>query len=107
MDTIIWLDFSFIRTFFQALRRAILRIHSGNEIWPDTGNKETFSKTFLSKDSILLWTLKNFLKNRRKYRQMMDDEKYSHIQFIKLNSPKQCCLFFEELNINQTDHHKI
>jgi len=79
------------------LKRAISRAYSSNEIWPGTGNKETFSNTFLSKDSILLWTLKTFWENRRKYNQIMSEEKYYQIKFIKLNSPKQCSLFLEEL----------
>lgn len=88
IDMVIWLDFSFSRTFFQALKRAITRIFTKEELW--AGNKETFKKTFLSKDSILLWTIKTYKRNRIQYEMMMLSEQYSHIRFIRLLSPKDC-----------------
>ena len=86
-DTVVWLDYGFCRTCYQALKRAIGRLLSRGELWPGTGNRETFSKTFLSKDSILLWTLTSYHRNRRKYRRLMSDPAYSHLSFIRLRSP--------------------
>ncbi|MGB2963044.1 MAG: shikimate kinase [Anaerolineales bacterium] len=52
VETVIWLDFSFPRTFYQALARAIIRAITGEELWPGTGNKESFRK-LLSRESIV------------------------------------------------------
>ena len=51
VDLIIWLDYSFIRTVFQAIKRAVTRAFSQEELWAGTGNKETWRR-FFSKDSI-------------------------------------------------------
>ncbi len=89
VNTIVWIDYSLSRTVFQAFKRAIKRILSKKEIWPNTGNVESFRKTFLSRKSIILWTLQNYHSNRKKYVEIMTSDKYSHIDFVRLNSPKQ------------------
>ncbi len=96
VNTIIWLDYSLSRTIFQAFKRAIQRIISKQEIWPNTGNVESFKKTFLSRKSIILWTLQNYHSNRKKYFEIMKSERYSHIDFVRLNSPKQAKKFIAE-----------
>ncbi len=64
VDTIIWIDYSFPRTLYQAVKRAITRIVKQTELWPGTGNKESLKKLF-TKDSIVLWTLKTYRKTDR------------------------------------------
>ncbi len=64
IDIVIWLDFSFLRTLFQAVTRAFTRILTREEFWPGTGNRETLGKLF-SRDSIVLWTLKTYRRNRK------------------------------------------
>ncbi|PCJ60968.1 MAG: adenylate kinase [Planctomycetota bacterium] len=97
VDTIIWIDFSFIRTMYQSINRAISRIISNKELWEGTGNKESIKMTFFSKDSILLWTLNTFKSNRKKYEGIMMNQKYAHINFIRLTSPKMCEKFLIDL----------
>ncbi len=84
---VIWLDYSFPRVFFQALRRALNRAWTKQELWPDTNNRETFKQLLFSKKSILLWTLQTFHANRKKYRAMMSSPQYQHIHFIRLSDP--------------------
>lgn len=102
VDTIIWVDYSFPRTFYQALKRALSRWLSGKELWPGTGNKETLGNLLLSKDSILLWTLRNYAKNRRRYSALMQSPDYPHIRFVRLRSPAETQAF---LNAVQPDQH--
>ena len=96
VDTVIWIDFSFWRTFFQSSSRALYRVISQKEIWPDTGNKETWGKLF-SKDSIVLWMLKNYRRNKRRYAILDHQQEYEHIRFIRLKSPKACEGFLKKL----------
>lgn len=96
-DTVVWLDYSFARTLKQALGRALQRSWSGQELWPGTGNRETFRKSFLSRDSVLLWTVKTYRANRRKYQKLFADPAYSHIRFIRLASPTEAQRFIERL----------
>lgn len=88
VDTVIWLDYSFRKTFLQSVSRAIKRSYNKTELWPDTGNYETFGKMF-SADSIIWWCVKNYSKNRKKYIRVMRNPDYSDIRFIHLRSPQE------------------
>ncbi|CAM3649656.1 adenylate kinase [Rouxiella silvae] len=89
VETIIWVDYSFARTLFQAVKRAVQRLRSGKEIWAGTGNRETFRKSFLSRDSIILWTLKTFYKNRQQYQKLMESPLKDGVTFVRLRSHRQ------------------
>ncbi len=93
-DTVIWIDYSFTRTLYQSISRALRRAMTQQELWPDTDNRETFKKLF-SKDSIVLWMLRNYKSSRVKYRTLMQDEKYSHIKFVHIKSPKKMNIYLE------------
>ena len=98
VDTVIWVDYSFSRTIYQAVTRAIKRCLSGQELWQGTGNVETFKQSFFSKDSVLLWTLQTYKKNRRRYLQVMNNPEFSHIHFVRLTSPKKVQAFINSLD---------
>lgn len=100
-DTIIWVDYSFPRTFYQALKRAITRIINGTELWEGTGNRESFRQTFMSRDSILIWTLKGFRKNKRRYEIIMNSPDYQHIRFVRLRNPEEAEAFIEQVTAEQ------
>lgn len=89
IDTIIWLNYSWTRTAYQSISRAIQRIISRQELWEGTGNKESFKKSFCSKDSIILWMLRNYHRQQRQYLAIMSDPQWQHIQFIRVHSPQQ------------------
>lgn len=88
-DTIIWLDYSFFRTFLQLLCRTINRAWTRKELWPGTGNIETWRMSFLSSDSILIWFLLTYFKNKRRYGALQHSPNYKHINFIRLQSPAE------------------
>ena len=85
VDIVIWIDFSFSKTLYQAIKRAVTRILTRVELWPDTGNRESLRMLF-SKDSIILRTINEYAKNKKKFQSMMNAKKYSHIQFIRAQS---------------------
>lgn len=97
VDTVIWLDYSFTRTFFQSLKRAIKRSITQEELWEGTGNRESFKKSFFSKDSIILWMLKNHSKVRKKYEYYLLDKKFSHIKFIRIKSHAEAARFLSSI----------
>lgn len=97
VDTIVWVDYSFTRTLFQAVKRALVRTVTKQELWGKTGNVESFRKSFLSKDSIILWTLKTYNKNRARYTELLNDPEYSHIKFVRITSPRKAKAFIREL----------
>lgn len=99
VDIIIWIDYSYIRTFFQLFKRTLYRIITKQEIWPQTGNIESFKRTFLSKDSILIWFFKNYSKNKHRYKKLMNSRNLSHIEFVRLRNPKEAKLFINRVRL--------
>ncbi|MCP1315982.1 MULTISPECIES: AAA family ATPase [unclassified Halomonas] len=97
VDMIVWLDYGFWRTFRQSLQRAIVRIVTRRELWPGTGNRETVRKTFLSRDSILLWMLTYWRPQRRRYLLDTLNPAYRSIQIVRLTHPDEANLLIEQL----------
>jgi adenylate kinase family enzyme len=96
VELVIWIDLSFTRTLYQSLKRSIKRIVSRKEVWEGTGNKETFYRTFLSKESVIWWMIQNYKKTQKNYIKIMNDPKYNHIKFIRLRSLYEIELFIKD-----------
>ena len=95
VEAVIWLDFSFPRTVAQAVKRAMSRIISQEELWSGTGNRESLKKLF-SRDSIVLWTIQTY--SRRKKRILgyfTTPERYQSIIFHRIKSPKHARQFLQ------------
>ncbi|MGQ7261708.1 adenylate kinase [Vreelandella sp. V005] len=94
---VVWIDYPFWRVFSQAIFRDIKRIISQEELWPGTGNRESFRKTFLSRESVLLWSLKTWRQNRQRYFADMINPRYAHIQVVRLRSRKEALALVKSL----------
>ena len=79
VDTVIWLDYSRVVVMWRVLKRTIGRIITKEELW--AGNKETFRKSFLEKDSILLWAWTTYKKRKEQYFLMVKENPYSIKEF--------------------------
>lgn len=98
VDAVVWLDYGFCRTLRQAVRRAVLRAWRRHELWPGTGNRESFRRTFFSRESILWWTMKTWRQNRRRYLADMQDPRYAHIRFVRLRNQRETEAFIASLS---------
>lgn len=98
VDVVIWLDYSFLRTLFQAIKRAAHRAWTKEELWEGTGNRESFRKSFFSKQSIIWWTITTHGQVRKKYESYLTNPKFSHIKFIRLKSHKDAEAFLRALS---------
>jgi len=87
LDTIIWLDYSFPRVFWQLLVRTIRRAITREELW--SGCRERFRVSFFSKDSILIWCLKTYWRRRRNYPQLFEQPEHQHIVVRRFSSPRE------------------
>lgn len=96
-DTIIWLDYSYSRTLLQLLKRTVSRAIKKEELWPGTGNRESFRKSFLSSDSIFIWFFRYYKSNRLKYSELASSPPYNHIKFVCLRSPKEASAFIQSV----------
>jgi adenylate kinase family enzyme len=100
VDMVNWLDYSFSLTLFRAVKRALVRVYSQKEIWEGTGNKESFFKTFCSKDSIILFAIKTHAYHRNRYLNYMKDAQYAHIEFIRLKNHSEAQRFLNEAELH-------
>lgn len=96
---VMWLDYSFPRTLWQAVRRACKRSFTKEELWPGTGNRESFRKSFFNKDSIIWWSITSRARQRSRYFAAMEDPAYAHLDFIRLTSPRQARIYCRELEL--------
>ncbi len=94
-DTVIWINLPFWLTLYQNLSRSIKRAISNEELWPNTGNRESFKRMF-SKDSIVLWLFKTYGSSIERYEERMKNPTYSHIKFFRLRSRKEIAHFLEK-----------
>lgn len=95
-DTVIWIDYRFSRTLYQAVKRALWRSWSKTEIWAGTGNRESFAKLF-SRNSIVLWTITTYRKRVADYEAIISSGDYPHIEFVRLRSPRESEAFFNRI----------
>lgn len=99
VDIILWVDSGFWRTLRQAVTRAVKRAWDQKELWPDTGNRESFRRSFFSRESIIIWTLKTWRRNRQRYAADMVDPRYQHLRFVRITCPEQADAFIAGLKV--------
>ena len=92
---IVWLNYSRPRVFAQVLQRTVRRGWSRAPLW--AGNRESLRKAFLSRDSILLWSLTTFTKNRRRYADLRASGAYAQAQWVELRTPQQARAWVADL----------
>lgn len=96
-QVVVWIDPPFWVTTWRIIRRSAVRVWKREEIWPGTGNRETFVKSFLKPNSIIIWSVTTFHRNRRRYSRLMKDPRYAHLEFVQLRSAKDMDQFLELL----------
>jgi len=99
-DTIIWIDLPKYLTFFQNFKRSFTRAINSENLWGHEGNNESFTRMF-SKDSVTLWMLKTYDKNRLEYQRRMKSQEYQKINFFHLKSRREIKNFVKEIIKNQ------
>jgi len=81
---IIWLNHPFHVVLYRAITRSISRIITRKKLFSD--NVESFQKTFLSRDSIILWVLKTYHKKQIEYAKLLN---HQHLNIIELKGQSQ------------------
>ena len=94
-DTVIWLDMSRWRTHYRVIKRSMVRAATSQELW--SGNTESFRKSLLHKDSVILWSITSYQTVKQRYASLMHDDEFKHLQFIRLQTPSQVARFIDQL----------
>ena len=100
-DTVIWLNYSFMRTLWQVTTRCIKRAWSNKELWVGTGNKESIYRSFFTRDSVIWWMITNYHSNQRRYSEAMNSPQFAHLQFYRFTHPRQSRKFLLSLRQQQ------
>jgi len=85
-DTIIWLNYSRLLTMKRVILRTIKRVVTNQELW--NGNRESFRKSFLSRDSIILWSWNTYERRRIEYSRLQKQYEEKGVRFIVINRPE-------------------
>jgi adenylate kinase family enzyme len=83
--TLIWLNYSFPRVVFRGLKRTTNRVLTGEAVY--AGNRESFRRAFLSKDSILLWLITTHHRRCRRYRLIFSGFTHRNLEKLEFRSP--------------------
>jgi adenylate kinase family enzyme len=84
--TLIWLNYSFPRVLFRGVKRTTKRVLTGEAVY--AGNRESFRRAFLTKDSILWWLVTTHHKRARRYRRIFATSTYPDLEKLEFRSPR-------------------
>ena len=87
VQMVVYLDLPFHVVLYRIVKRSLLRGIKNEELWH--GNRETVWKHLFTRDSMILWTIRSFHKNREKYTELFATKEYSHINFVRLRTKKE------------------
>lgn len=96
-DTVVWLDPPLRVIFPRLFARAIRRIRTGEELWPETGNRETFRNQFLSRDSLFWWALKTHHRRQREWPPTLARPEYQHLLVHRFRRPEESAAWLSSI----------
>jgi adenylate kinase family enzyme len=99
-DTVIWLDPPLRVIFARLFGRAVRRIRSGEELWPGTGNRETFRNQFLARDSLFWWALKTYRRRRRELPLLLARPEHAHLHVLRLRDSAEAEAWLRRMQTN-------
>ena len=84
---VIWLNYSLPATFYRVLKRTARRVLRQEELY--AGNRESFRRSFLSRESILVWVLTTYRRRRREYPRLLAEPQHAHLHVTTVRSPPE------------------
>jgi adenylate kinase family enzyme len=98
VDTIIWIDLPFSRTLFQSVVRTVKRCWSKKELWPGTGNTESFRKSFMTRKSIIWWMIQSYSRTKKRYIQLFVELDAKGVNCTRLRSHEEIDSFLHTIS---------
>lgn len=90
---VVWLNYGrftvFSRLLWRTLSRGLTRARLSH------GNRESLRMAFLSKDSILLWSLSTYSTNQSKFASLRSHREFAHLQWAEITEPSQAIAFLK------------
>ncbi|MBT3345507.1 MAG: adenylate kinase [Gemmatimonadetes bacterium] len=87
ITTLVWLDYPLRTSLPRLLQRTLRRVLTRQIV--HGGNRESFSKQFLSRDSVFAFALRRHAGLRQHYEELIESRDAKHLRLIRLASPRQ------------------
>jgi adenylate kinase family enzyme len=84
-ETVVWLDLPLHLALGRLWRRTWGRIIWGEELW--NGNRESLRNAFFVKDSLFVWTVKSYLRQRWELPERVAE--CPHLRVVRLRTPRE------------------
>jgi adenylate kinase family enzyme len=95
--TIIWLNYSFPIVLYRSIVRSFKRSITKEVLF--SGNKESFRRSFLSKESIILWVINTHSEKRRWYSLLLSSSLCANIEVIEFQKTNETKKFLNSLRL--------
>ena len=96
---LVWLDYPRPLIMGRVIRRSFARAIGGQELWPGTGNKETFAR-WLDKEHPIRWSWDRYHGLRARYEGLMTDGSWDHLRVHRLRHPREANALVTNLSAN-------
>ena len=81
---------------WQVLKRTVRRAWTKEELW--AGNRESWRLSFLSRESIIVWSVQTYRLRRRQYGALFADPKYEPLKKIRLTRRRDVDTWLAEIS---------
>lgn len=92
---VVWLNLRFSTVFGRALRRTLRRVATREALY--AGNRESFLRTFASRESLLWWVITSYRRRTREFRALQAGDAYPGLAWLELTHPRECASFVAAL----------
>ena len=69
--------------------RSLVRAIDRKELWPGTGNRESFVQWFRDKDHPIRWAWRTHARRRKQYEMLMALPENTHLKVVRLRQPRE------------------
>jgi adenylate kinase family enzyme len=84
---VIWLNYPLPLVVWQVTRRTVANILAGRDVFP--GCRETFANSFMSRQSVIWWTISTYHERRRRYAALRRAQTFPQLAWRELRSPRE------------------
>jgi adenylate kinase family enzyme len=96
---LVWLDYDRSVIMRRVIRRSFHRSLTGRELWPGTGNRETWTR-WLDKEHPIRWAWDTYHRRRAAYETMLAEPGYGHLEIHRLRHPREADGVIERLMVS-------
>lgn len=84
--TIVWLNFSLPVLLWRGIKRTAIRTATRQVLFH--GNRESFKRSFFSKESILWWIISTFRRRRQEFEALRFTGHFDHLHWLEAQHPR-------------------